>query len=174
MPQETRPSALSEADSPTDDYWMEQALALARQAGLAGEVPVGALVILGGRQIAGARNEMIGTRDPTAHAEVSALRKAALRLQNYRLPECELFVTLEPCAMCAGALVHARIKRLVFGAREPRSGAVVSQFRLLESSAMNHKVQVVGGVLADACSQLLLDFFAGRRTGAKHQKGEAS
>lgn len=155
-----------EADSPTDDYWMAQALVLAKEAGLAGEVPVGAVLVRGGERLASGRNEMIGRKDPTAHAEINALRQAALRLRNYRLPDCELFVTVEPCAMCAGALVHARIRRLVFGAAEPRTGAVCSRFHLLDDVAMNHRVEVNSGVLADACGRVMVDFFAARRKSA--------
>lgn len=143
---------------------MRQALALARQSGAGGEVPVGAVVVLDGECVGRGRNRPIASVDPTAHAEVEALRMAARAVGNYRLPGSVLYVTLEPCAMCAGALVHARIAHLVYGAPEPKSGAVASTIRLLESPGVNHRVEVTAGVLADECAQLLTDFFAARRS----------
>ncbi len=150
-----------------DVGWMRQALALAKRAAQLGEVPVGAIVVQrngqGGSVVGRGHNAMIGDSDPTAHAEINALRDASARLGNYRLPDTTLYVTLEPCLMCAGALVHARVKRLVFGAREPRTGAVVSQLRALESPAHNHRVEVVEAVLAEQCAALMRGFFAERR-----------
>ena len=144
---------------------MRRALALARQSGAGGEVPVGAVVVLDGECVGRGRNRPIASVDPTAHAEVEALRMAARAVGNYRLPGSVLYVTVEPCAMCAGALVHARIAHLVYGAPEPKSGAVASTIRLLESPGVNHRVEVTAGVLADECAQLLTDFFAARRGG---------
>ena len=145
---------------------MQQALALARQAANDGEVPVGAVVVdgPGGPLLGQGRNNPIGRRDPTAHAEILALREAAAKIGNYRLPGAVLYVTLEPCMMCVGALVHARIERLVFGAPEPRTGAVVSREQGLASSAHNHRVAVTAGVLQDECAALLQRFFRERRS----------
>ena len=149
--------------STLDENHMAHALALARRAGQAGEVPVGAIVVDAVGQVIGAgANASIGTSDPTHHAEVSALRQAARSVGNYRLPGCTLYVTLEPCLMCAGAIVHARIDRLVFGAREPKAGAVESH-ALLSQDWLNHRVEVSSGVLGSQCGQLLSDFFAQRR-----------
>jgi tRNA(adenine34) deaminase len=143
---------------------MRRALALARQAEAAGEVPVGALLVCEADVIGEGWNRPIGTHDPTAHAEVVALRDAGGRLGNYRLPGSTLYVTLEPCPMCAGAIVHARVERVVFGARDPRAGAAGSVFDLLPSdSRFNHLVDCEGGVLADECSDLLRRFFRARR-----------
>ena len=142
---------------------MREALALARQAGARGEVPVGAVVVVDGECIGRGRNGPIATVDPTAHAEMEALRMAARAVGNYRLPGAVLYATVEPCAMCAGAMVHARIERLVYGAPEPKSGAVASTARLFESPGVNHRVEVTAGVRADECAQLLIDFFAARR-----------
>ncbi len=142
---------------------MQQALSLAEKAAELGEVPVGAVVIQDGNIVGGGFNSPISRHDPTAHAEVLALREAAENLGNYRLPGCELIVTLEPCSMCAGALVHARIETLVFGAREPRSGAVISALAVLNNPALNHRVAVVEGVLEDRCAQLMRSFFKERR-----------
>ena len=150
-----------------DADWMSEALELAEQAARCGEVPVGAVLVQGdgngGALVGRGGNRVIGSADPTAHAEINALRDAAARLGNYRLPDTTLYVTLEPCLMCAGALVHARVKRLVFGAREPRTGAVVSQGRALESPAHNHRVEVCEGVLAEQCAALMQRFFRERR-----------
>ena len=146
---------------------MRQALALAEHAARRGEVPVGAVLVRDGGSgaavVGQGSNRVIGSSDPTAHAEINALREAAARLGNYRLPGTTLYVTLEPCLMCAGALVHARVKRLVFGAREPRTGAVISQGRALESPAHNHRVDVREGVLAEECASLMQRFFRERR-----------
>ncbi len=149
----------------SDQHWMRQALALAEAAERAGEVPVGAVLVdAQGEQVLGqGRNSMIERRDPTAHAEILALREAAARVGNYRLPGSVLYATLEPCTMCAGALIHARVARLVFGALEPRTGAVVSCARVLDSPAHNHRVQVEGGVLAEPAARLVQQFFRSRR-----------
>ena len=145
---------------------MRQALALAEQAAAAGEVPVGALVVdaAGKAPLGRGHNKTISGRDPTAHAEIAALRDAAARCDNHRLVGATLYVTVEPCMMCAGALVHARIKRLVFGAREPRTGAVQSQEVALESPAHNHRVAVTAGVLEAQCRALMRKFFQERRS----------
>ena len=142
---------------------MREALTLARQAGSRDEVPVGAVVVVDGECVGRGRNRPISAVDPTAHAEVEALRTAARAVGNYRLPGATLYVTVEPCAMCAGAMVHARIAHLVYGAPEPKSGAVASTGRLFEAPGINHRVEVTGGVLADEGAQLLIDFFDARR-----------
>lgn len=142
---------------------MQQALELARRAAQAGEVPIGALVVRGNSVIGRGGNAPIDCQDPTAHAEILALREAARHLENYRLPGCRLYVTLEPCTMCAGALIHARIEELIFAAREPRSGAVVSTARVLENPHLNHRVKVLEGVAAEESAQLLKSFFRNRR-----------
>lgn len=146
-----------------DQYWMEQALLLAEQAAEAGEVPVGALLVLDGEVIGKGFNSPISGVDPTAHAEINAIRDAATKIDNYRLLDTTLYVTLEPCAMCAGALVHARVGRVVYGASEPKAGALESRQNFLSSPWLNHRVEQVGGVLAERCSQQLSDFFKQRR-----------
>jgi tRNA(adenine34) deaminase len=145
------------------DFFMSRALELARAAQAVGEVPVGAVVVKDGAIIAEGFNRPIEGNDPTAHAEIVAMRAAAQVLGSYRLLNTTLYVTLEPCAMCAGAMVHARIKNLVFGATDPRAGAAGSVFNIVQSSALNHRVQVEGGVLAVECGALLRDFFIARR-----------
>lgn len=142
---------------------MRLALDQAQNALLVGEVPVGAVILRAGQVIATGYNRPITTHDPTAHAEIVALRHAAVLERNYRLPECELFVTLEPCAMCAMALMHARFKRVVFGAHDPKTGAAGSVIDLFGEGRLNHHTAVQGGVMADACGQLLREFFAQRR-----------
>jgi tRNA(adenine34) deaminase len=142
---------------------MRLALALAREAELAGEVPVGAVLVRAGEVIGCGRNGPIDRHDPTAHAEITALREAASLAQNYRLPESTLYVTLEPCAMCAGAIVHARVKRIVFACTDPRAGAAGSVFDLLNSDSLNHRVEVAAGLLEDDARALLQDFFRARR-----------
>jgi tRNA(adenine34) deaminase len=146
-----------------DEDFMQAALEQARIAGGCDEVPVGAVVVHGGEIVGRGFNQPIGRHDPTAHAEVMALRDAAARLGNYRLPGCELFVTLEPCAMCCGAIMHARIARVVFGARDPKTGAAGSVLDLFAEARLNHHAEVLGGVLADDCGRLLSSFFAARR-----------
>jgi tRNA(adenine34) deaminase len=147
----------------SDAYGMRLALAQAHEAAAAGEVPVGAVVVKDGQVIASGRNAPIASHDPTAHAEVVALRAAAQRLGNYRLDGCTLYVTLEPCAMCSGAMLHARMDRVVFGAPDPRTGVAGSVLNLFDHPQLNHQTQVTGGVLADECGQLLKDFFKPRR-----------
>ncbi len=147
----------------SDEAWMSEALALARTAQARGEVPVGAIVVKDGAIVGRGGNAPIAGFDPTAHAEIAALREASRTLGNYRLPGCELFVTLEPCAMCAGAMLHARIARLVYGARDPKTGACGSVIDLFAEQRLNHHATVDGGVLAAECGGLLADFFAARR-----------
>jgi len=147
----------------TDAHWMQLALEQAQFAAANGEVPVGAVLVKDGELIASGFNQPIGSCDPSAHAEIVVLRAAAHRLANYRLPGTTLYVTIEPCTMCVGALIHARIARLVFGAPEPRAGAVVSAARLLDGSQFNHRIEVEGGVLADACGAVMQDFFRAKR-----------
>ena len=142
---------------------MRIALDQAHNAWLVGEVPVGAVIMRAGQVIATGYNRPITEHDPTAHAEIVALRHAAQLLSNYRLPECELYVTLEPCAMCAMALLHARFKRVVFGATDPKTGAAGSVIDLFAKEQLNHHTELVGGVLADECGEVLKNFFAERR-----------
>ena len=147
-----------------DSGFMGLALDLAREAGAAGEVPVGALVVLEGEIVGRGFNQPIGRSDPTAHAEIMALRDAAARLGNYRLPGCSLYVTLEPCAMCAGAIMHARIARVVFGARDPKTGVAGSVIDLFREERLNHHAEIIGGVLEAECGGMLSAFFAARRS----------
>ena len=147
----------------SDHRFMELALAQAARAARLGEVPVGAVVVLDNEVIAEACNQQITLNDPSAHAEVLALRSAAAAVENYRLPGCELFVTLEPCTMCCGAMVHARVSRLVFGAREPKAGAVASTSSVLDNASLNHRVAWVEGLGADESANLLRAFFKARR-----------
>jgi tRNA(adenine34) deaminase len=146
-----------------DERFMRLALDLASRGEAAGEVPVGAVIVAGGEVLAACFNAPIARRDPTAHAEILALREAAANARNYRLEDATLYVTLEPCVMCAGALVHARIARLVFGARDLRFGGVRSKFRLADSDLLNHRVEVVEGVLGAECTRLLQAFFERKR-----------
>ena len=147
----------------SDEYWMNHALCLARQAEAAGEIPVGALVVLGQECIGEGWNCPVSSHDPTAHAEINALRAAGMHMQNYRLPGAVLYVTLEPCVMCAGAIIQARISRVVFGAADPKAGAAGSVFSILGTDLLNHPVQFTGGVLASECAALLQEFFRVRR-----------
>ena len=146
-----------------DERYMRLALEQAFEAATADEAPVGAIIVADDRVIAVARNEREALRDPTAHAEMIAITQAAATLNNWRLENCTLYVTLEPCPMCAGAIVQARIPRVVFGALDPKGGAVRSLYRLLEDERLNHRVAVVEGVLREPCGQVLTDFFAGKR-----------
>ena len=147
----------------TDIQFMSRAIELAREAEAAGEVPVGALIVRHGEVIAEGFNRPISTHDPTAHAEMIALRAAAARSDSYRLSGTTLYVTLEPCAMCAGAMVHARVERLVYAAADPRAGAAGSVFNVVQNPALNHRLDVDAGVLADECGSLLRNFFVMRR-----------
>lgn len=146
-----------------DEYFMREALSLARSAECLGEVPVGALVVRDGEIVGRGFNSPIGECDATAHAEINALRDAGRNLSNYRLPGCVLYVTLEPCAMCAGAILHARIARVVYGARDPKTGVHGSVVDLFAVERLNHHTEIAGGVLAEECGQMLSDFFAARR-----------
>jgi tRNA(adenine34) deaminase len=150
----------------TDQDFMALALAEAKQAGLRGEVPVGAILIKDGEVIASVSNAVISLHDPSAHAEVLALRAAGQALQNYRLPDCELYVTLEPCAMCAAAMIHARISRVVYGASDPKTGAAGGLLNVFDTT-FNHQTKVQGGVMANECGELLRDFFKTKRSLAK-------
>ena len=153
-----------------DEQWMRQALALAQRAGETAEVPVGAVVVLNQQIIGSGHNHPIGQCDPTAHAEIMAIRQACQREKNYRIPGATLYVTIEPCAMCAGAIVQARIDRVVYGALEPKAGAIVSAQHFFEQPFLNHKVSAVGGCLAESCSVLMSAFFAQRRAFKKRLK----
>ena len=146
-----------------DELWMEEALRCAQRALEAGEVPVGATVVFEGHIVGRGWNRNIGESDPTAHAEILALREAGKNLGNHRLGDCDLFVTIEPCAMCAGAMVHARIRRLVYGADDAKAGAVHSVMQVLNHPQMNHQIEVRRGVLAGRCAEVLQTFFGNRR-----------
>jgi tRNA(adenine34) deaminase len=147
----------------TDELFMEEALRCAQRALEAGEVPVGAIIVRGGKIISSAGNRNLADCDPTAHAEILALRLAGAALGNHRLEDCELFATIEPCAMCAGALVHARLKRLVYGADDPKAGAVHSVMQVLNHPSLNHRMEIRKGVLAGRCAEILQSFFRLRR-----------
>lgn len=153
-----------------DCRYMQAALDEARLAEAAGEVPVGAVVVWNDTIIARGHNLPIRSVDPSAHAEMQALRAAARVIGNYRMPECELYVTLEPCVMCSGAILHARIRHVVFGATDPKTGAAGSVLNLFEQAQLNHQTTIAGGVMADACSRMLKDFFGGRRRAKAAQK----
>lgn len=153
-----------------DEYWMSKALLQAQQAADSDEVPVGAVLVSeANKLIAEAYNQPISLVDPTAHAEINALRMAAQKLNNYRLPNTTLYVTLEPCTMCVGALVHARVKRIVYGAAEPKGGAITSAHQLLDSGLYNHIPEITGGVKRLECSSLLSDFFENKRLQKKNR-----
>lgn len=156
-------AAIIRSMTEADDHWMGAALACARQAAGLGEVPVGAVLVRDGAMIASGYNRPICDHDPSAHAEMIALRAAARQLGNYRLPGTTLYVTLEPCAMCAGAIIHARVQRLVFGAPDPKAGAVYSVYDLISQPRLNHRVEWTGGVHGQACGEILRDFFRARR-----------
>ncbi len=145
------------------EIWMREALILARKAGIADEVPVGAVVVRDGKIIGAGWNSPVSGADPTAHAEIQALRQAALAAGNYRLLDADLYCTLEPCPMCAGALVSARIRRLIFGTRDLKAGGVRSKFQIADSPLLNHQVEVIEGILGAECAELLRDFFVKRR-----------
>jgi tRNA(adenine34) deaminase len=147
----------------SDAEWMREALDEARAAAERGEVPIGAVLVIDGREIARAHNRTIADCDPTAHAEIIALRAAARAVGNYRLTGATLYVTVEPCAMCAGAMIQARIARLVYGCAEPKGGAIASCFAVFEHPMVNHRVEVSSGVLAEACARVMQEFFAARR-----------
>jgi len=146
-----------------DVQFMSRAIELARMAEAAGEVPVGAVVVKDGVIVGEGWNRPIGTHDPSAHAEMIAMRAAAAAIENYRLLDTTLYVTLEPCSMCAGAMVHARVKRLVYGATDPRAGAAGSVFNIVQHAALNHRVEMQPGLMAQECATLLRQFFASRR-----------
>jgi len=148
---------------PPDEHWMQQALDRAAAAARSGEVPVGAVLVAGDVPVAAGHNRPIGAHDPSAHAEIECLRAAGQAMGNYRLTDTTLYVTLEPCLMCVGAIVHARVTRVVYGAPDPKSGAVNSVCRALELPGLNHRVVATGGVLEAQCSALLRDFFRARR-----------
>jgi len=159
----TTTDELSNDELCNDDLWMEEALRASQRALEAGEVPVGAVVVCDGRIVGRGWNRNIADHDPTAHAENVSVRDAGAATGNHRLVDCDLFVTIEPCAMCAGAMVHARIKRLIYGADDPKAGAIQSVMQVLHHSQLNHRVEVTGGVLAGRCAELLQTFFQNRR-----------
>jgi len=168
LPLETSESSAAHAEVADSDLgFMRLALEQAERARLEGEVPVGAVVVKDGAVVAVGYNQPIGRHDPTAHAEIVALRAAAEKLGNYRLPGCELYVTLEPCAMCSGAMMHARLARVVYAARDPKTGVCGSVLDLFAQEVLNHHTEVVGGVLADDASTMLKSFFAERRAAAR-------
>jgi tRNA(adenine34) deaminase len=151
------------AEADADEHWMRQALVAAREARERDEVPVGACIVAGGKVVVATGNRTRTDCDPTAHAEILVLREAARRLGNYRLTEAVVYSTIEPCAMCAGALIHARVRRLVYGTADERAGAVVSRFRICETPFLNHRVEVTAGVLEAECRSLIQEFFRSRR-----------
>jgi tRNA(adenine34) deaminase len=166
VPPDAKPRMMNHSEPPgagSDEFWMEEALRGAQRALEAGEVPVGAVVVHAGEIVGRGWNRNLTDSDPTAHAEIVALRQAGANLGNHRLGECELFATIEPCPMCAGALVHARLKRLVYGADDPKAGAVHSVMEVLNHSRLNHRMEVREGVLAGRCAELLQSFFRSRR-----------
>jgi len=159
--------------TPRDEYFMSRALQLARTAEALGEVPVGCVVVRGDSIVGEAYNGPIGANDPTAHAEILALRLAGHAVGNYRLVDCDLYVTLEPCPMCAGAMVHARIRRLLFGALDPKTGAAGSVLNGVRDERLNHQVQVLSGLMADEAGTLLTEFFQRRRQARKAERKSA-
>ena len=156
-----------------DEQFMRAALVEAEAASKDGEVPVGAIVVLDGKLVGRGRNRVIGASDPTAHAEVEALRDAARAIGNYRLTGVTVYSTIEPCAMCAGAMVHARVARLVYGAPDPKAGAVVTHFGICSTDFLNHKVIVEGGILEDDCRRMLQSFFRERRDNQRAERCES-
>lgn len=157
-----------------DEYWMARALELAAKGALIGEVPVGAVIVRNGKELGTGYNTPISGCDPTAHAEICALRDAAARAENYRLSGATLYVTLEPCTMCVGAIVHGRISRLVYGACEPKAGAIESARRTLDETNLNWQVEAVGGILQDECSRMISDFFSRRRAEIRQRRKQDS
>ena len=155
--------SIQEITESDDQYWMERAFRLAERAAMAGEVPVGAVLVREGELIGSGWNQPIGSCDPSAHAEIVALRNAASNVQNYRLPGTTLYVTIEPCAMCAGAMLHARVDRLVFGAPEPRNGAITSQLKILDNAELTHQIEWQAGVMEEDCKRQIQGFFRARR-----------
>ncbi len=147
----------------TDQFWMSAAIELAKQAGERGEVPIGAVLILEDKIIGKGRNQSVELNDPTAHAEIQALREGGSKIGNYRLNGSKIYVTIEPCTMCVGALVHARIAKLIFGAKEPKSGAALSANDILRQNSFNHRFKILEGILEDECSELMRNFFKARR-----------
>lgn len=156
-------SLISEDTDAQDQHWMSEALSLAKRAGLEEEVPIGAVIVREGEIVGRGWNRNIGLNDPSAHAEIMAMRDAGKKLGNHRLPGCSLYVTLEPCPMCAGAMIHARLARVVFGADDPKTGAAGGVFDLLRDPAHNHRIEVKRACLAEECSALLKNFFRQRR-----------
>ena len=165
-----QPVQLAQSDQSAQSGFMRLALTQAQRAWELGEVPVGAVLVKDGVVIASGFNRPIANHDPSAHAEIMALRAAAQLLGNYRLPGCDLYVTLEPCVMCAGAMMHARLARVIYGARDPKTGACGSVVDLFAQEQLNHHTEVQGGVLADECSRMLKDFFAERRERLKQER----
>lgn len=161
------PSVMTHDDS--DIFWMREALAEAQAAAQDGEVPVGAVVLYRGELIGRGQNRVLRDADPTAHAEIVAMRAAARMMNNYRLTDCELYVTLEPCAMCAGAMIHARLRRLVFAASDPKAGAAGSVLEIINHPRLNHQIQVTSGILAEDCGEILRKFFRERRNQANFE-----
>lgn len=157
----------------TDEDWMRHALSLAHKAAELGEVPVGAVLVRDDQLLSEGWNQPIMQHDPTAHAEIMAIRRAAQQVENYRLPGTTLYITIEPCSMCAGAIIHARISRVVFGASEPRAGAAGSVINLLQNEQFNHQTELTSGVLAEECGQVLKDFFSVRRKLLKQQRSKS-
>lgn len=161
---------MNEQNNERDSFWMKHAIELAKKAGEMGEVPVGAVLVLDDKVIGEGWNQPISTHDPSAHAEVMAIKQGAVELENYRTVGTTLYVTLEPCPMCAGLMVHARVNRLVYGAADLKTGSAGSVMDLVRHEQLNHRVEVVGGVEADTCGQLLSDFFKRRRAEKKAAK----
>jgi len=155
----------------TDARWMREALRAAHEANERGEVPVGTCIVSGDQILAIAGNRTRTDQDPTAHAEIIALRAAARKLGNYRLTEAVVYSTIEPCAMCAGALIQARVRRLVYGARDERAGAVESRFRICDTDFLNHRIEISAGVLEDECRAIMQDFFRARRNAGMKAEG---
>lgn len=165
-PEQTMPPISSDIEvrfETLEGIYMKQAIDQAHNAWALGEVPVGAVLVKDNQVIATGFNQSIGNNDPSGHAEMMAIRQAAELVQNYRLPGCDLYVTLEPCAMCAGVILHSRLSRVIFGAYDPKTGVAGSVLNLFENPQLNHQTQVIGGVLNQQCGQLLKDFFASRR-----------